>query len=86
MRLFKNQKGQSLIEYVVLVAIIGVGTVVLVRKLQHTVSANMANVIHALQSDTKRKSSFIKVDESDVKMKDFTNFMNGTTDRASDSQ
>ena len=85
MRIFKNQKGQSLIEYVVLVAIIGVGTVVLVRKLQATVSANMANVIHALQSDGKRKSSFIKVDESDVKMKDFTNFMNGTTDRASDS-
>ena len=82
MGFFKNQRGQSLIEYVVLVAIIGVGTVVLVRKLQNTVSVNLANIVHGLQSDEKRKSSFIKVDESDVKMKDFTNFMNGTTDRA----
>lgn len=79
-----NQKGQSLIEYVVLVAIVGVGTIVMVRKLQHTVSTNMANVVHALQSDSKRKSSFIKVTEGDTGMKDFNNFMNGTTDRSND--
>jgi len=79
-----NQKGQSLIEYVVLVAIIGVGTIVMVRKLQSTVSTNMANVVHALQSDSKRKSSFTKVDEGDTKMKDFNNFMNGTSDRSNE--
>lgn len=79
----RNQKGQSLIEYVILVAIIGVGTIVLVRKLQHTVSVNMANVVHGLQSDgSKRKESFIRVEEGDVRMKDFGNFMNGTTDRS----
>lgn len=77
-----NQKGQSLIEYVVLVALIGVGTIVMVRKLQQTVATNMANVVHALQSDSKRRSSFIKVDQADTEMKDFNNFMNGTTDRS----
>lgn len=82
---FSNQKGQGLIEYIILVAIIAVGTVQLVRKLQSTVSVNMANVIHALQSDEKRKNSFIRVEDSDVQMKDFSNFMNGTTDRGSDS-
>ena len=80
--LWEFEIGQGLIEYVILVAIIGVGTVVLVRKLQHTVSVNMANVVHGLQSDeNKRKESFIRVEESDVRMKDFSNFMNGTADR-----
>jgi hypothetical protein len=77
----RNNKGQGLIEYIILVAIIGVGTVVLVRKLQQTVSVNMANIVHGMQSDSKRKHSFIRVDDNDVRMKDFTNFMNGTTDR-----
>lgn len=80
-----NQKGQGLIEYVILVALIAVGTTILVRKLQSTVNVNLANIIHALQSDEKRKDSFIRVDSSDVEMKDFSNFMNGTTDRGSKS-
>lgn len=82
-----NQKGQSLIEYVVLVALIAVGTVVMVRKLQSTVAVNLANVVHGLQSNgAKRKESFIRVTEDDVRMKDFSNFMNGTTDRSDASR
>jgi Flp pilus assembly pilin Flp len=79
----RNQKGQGLIEYVILVAIIAVGTIIMVRKLQSTVTVNMANIVEGLQSNEgKRKHSFIRVDESDYRMKDFSNFMNGTTDRS----
>lgn len=77
-----NERGQGLIEYVILVALVGVATIFMVRKLQHTVTVNLANITHALQSnDSKRKESFERVDDSDVRKKDFSDFMNGTTSR-----
>ncbi|MGE4130810.1 MAG: Flp family type IVb pilin [Bdellovibrionales bacterium] len=84
MNRIRNPRGQGLVEYVILVALVGVATIVLVRKLQGTINVNMANIIHALQSDSQRKSSFDRLSEEDVKTKDFSNFMNGTTDRTTD--
>lgn len=79
----KNQKGQGLIEYVLLVALIGVATTLMVRKLQSAININMARVIEGLQSSkSPKKHSFIRVEDSDVKMRDFSNFMNGTADRS----
>lgn len=83
MLLLKNQRGQGLIEYVVLVALVGVATIGMVRVLQHTVKVNLANVVHSLQSDKKRRESFEKIDESDLRKSDFTDFMNGATNRSS---
>ncbi len=82
MKFIFNQKGQGLIEYVILVALVGVATIVMVRKLQHTVTVNLANITHALQSNSaKRKESFERVEDSDLRKKDFSDFMNGTTGR-----
>lgn len=79
----RNQKGQGLIEYVLLVALIGVATTLMVRKLQSAVNVNMARVIDSLQSQKNaRKHQFIRVEEDDLKMKDFSNFMNGTADHS----
>ena len=78
----KNQKGQSLIEYVILVALIAVATVGMVRILQKSVKVNLANVVHALQSDNKRKESHERIEESDVRKSDFSDFMNGAANRA----
>ena len=77
MRILKNQKGQSLIEYVILVALVGVATMGMVRLLQKSVSVNLANVVHALQSDGKRKESHERVTGDDIRKKDFSDFMNG---------
>ncbi len=77
MRLVRNQKGQSLIEYVILVALVGVATMGMVRLLQKSVSVNLANVVHALQSDGKRKESHERVSADDIRKKDFSDFMNG---------
>ncbi|NJL23913.1 MAG: hypothetical protein HC902_01145 [Calothrix sp. SM1_5_4] len=72
-----NQRGQSLIEYVVLVALVGVATIGMVRLLQKSVKVNLANIVHALQSDGRRKESFERVTEDDVRKSDFSDFMNG---------
>lgn len=81
MKLIRNQRGQSLIEYVILVALVGVATIGMVRLLQKSVKVNLANVVHALQSDSKRKESFERVTEDDVRKSDFSDFMNGASQR-----
>lgn len=85
MRMLRNQRGQSLIEYVILVALVGVATMGMVRLLQKSVKVNLANVVHALQSDrSKRKESHQKITEDDVRKSDFNDFMNGATGRGSE--
>ncbi|MGE0529329.1 MAG: Flp family type IVb pilin [Bdellovibrionales bacterium] len=81
MRIILNQRGQSLIEYVVLVALVGAATIGMVRILQKTVKVNLANVVHALQSDGKRRESFERITEDDVRKSDFSDFMNGAASR-----
>ncbi len=76
-----NQRGQSLIEYVVLVALVGVATIGMVRLLQKSVKVNLANIIHALQSDGKRRESFERLTEDDLRKSDFSDFMNGAANR-----
>lgn len=77
MFVLSNSRGQGLIEYVILVALVGVATIGMVRLLQSSVNVNLANIVHALQSDGKRKESFERVDSSDLRKKDFSDFMNG---------
>lgn len=77
----KNQKGQSLIEYVILVALVGVATMGMIRVLQKTVNVNLANVVNALQGDQQGKMDHEKVESSDLKKKDFQDFMNGSIDK-----
>ena len=76
-----NQKGQSLIEYVILVALVGVATIGMVRILQKTVKVNLANVVHSLQSDKKRREAHENLSADDIRKSDFSDFMNGAANR-----
>jgi Flp pilus assembly pilin Flp len=78
----KNNRGQGLIEYVILVALVGVATISMVRVLQKSINVNLANVIHALQSDGKRRDKFERITEDDLRKRDFSDFMNGAQNRA----
>jgi len=73
----RNQKGQSLIEYVILVALVAVATMGMVRILQKSVKVNLANVVHALQSDKKRRETHERIEADDLRKSDFSDFMNG---------
>jgi pilus assembly protein Flp/PilA len=79
--LLRNARGQSLIEYVILVALVGVATMGMVRVLQKSVKVNLANVVHALQSDGKRKESQERLTTDDLRKSDFSDFMNGASNR-----
>jgi hypothetical protein len=77
----KNQKGQGLLEYIILVALVGVASMGMIRLLQHSLKANFANVIFALQDDSRRKVTAERVSEEDLKKADFGNFMNGASSK-----
>lgn len=77
MESIKNQKGQGLVEYIILVALIGVATMGTVRILQQSLNANFANVIFALQGHSRHKVHAERIEDSDLQKKDFSNFMNG---------
>ncbi|MCB0365493.1 MAG: Flp family type IVb pilin [Bdellovibrionaceae bacterium] len=76
----QNERGQSLIEYLIIVALMGVATIGIVRTLQGALNSRYANVVHALQGSSKRESS-VEVQDSDLKRKDLSDFMNGAARR-----
>lgn len=75
----KNQRGQSLVEYLVIVAFVGVASIGLVRTIGKNISINLANISNALGDKKEIKNKFEEVKDKDINKKDFTNFMNGAT-------
>lgn len=86
MRLRQNQKGQALMEYLILICLMGVACIGMVRLLQNTLNVNFANAVNALQGGSARKASFEKVEDSDVKKRDFSDFMRGSAKKKSDNE
>ncbi len=73
----KNENGQGLIEYLLLVALMGVATIAIVRTLNQTVSAKFAQVTYAIQGGSKKRIKVAPVQESHTKKKDMSDFFNG---------
>ena len=72
-----NKKGQGLIEYLILIALMGVATIAIVRTLNQTVKSRFANAIYALQGrNQKVKTHSMKKEE--YQRSDLSNFMSGS--------
>lgn len=76
MKILKNKKGQSLIEYLVLVCLIAVGSMAVIRVVGKNVRVQFANVSRALGGDDN-KLDYEKVNAEDYSKRDFSDFMNG---------
>lgn len=81
--LWKNRKGQGLIEYLVLVALMGIASIAIVRALNQTITARLASVTYALQGK-KKSVAMDTVEESYHEKKDLSNFFNGVGDGSSE--
>ncbi len=76
----KKQKGQGLIEYLILVALMGVATIGVIRVLNQTIKSRFASAVYALQGKPKKvKTDSLK--EQDYKKSDLSNFMNGAASK-----
>ena len=72
----RKKRGQGLIEYLILVALMAVATIGVIRVLNQTVKSRFANAVHALQG-TKKKVKTHAVKESDYQKSDLSDFMTG---------
>ena len=71
-----KERGQGLIEYLILVALMAVAAIGIIRTLNQTVKARFANAVHALQGSNKKvKTESVK--QSDYRKSDLSNFMSG---------
>ncbi len=72
-----KQRGQALVEYLILIALMAVASLGMLRLLQHTVGAKFAEITFSLQG---KKRSVVKEspEESDYSKKDMGTFLNGS--------
>ena len=71
-----GRRGQGLIEYLILVALMGVATIGIIRTLNQTVKSRFANAIYALQG-RKQKAKTHQLKKGEYQRSDLSNFMSG---------
>ena len=81
----QNNKGQGLIEYLVIVALIAVATMGIVRVLSLTTNMKFAKITSKLQGGkAKIEFNVERVKESHFKKKDMGNFFHGASSKKND--
>ena len=75
-----GQKGQGLIEYLILIALMGVATIGVIRVLNQTIKSRFATAIYALQGSSK-KAKTESVKETHYKKTDLSDFMTGAASK-----
>jgi pilus assembly protein Flp/PilA len=80
-KIISNQKGQGLIEYLLLTALLAIATMGVIRLLGHSVSAKFADITNMVQGQPGEKATVERVQESDYKKKDMSDFMNGAASK-----
>lgn len=76
----KNQKGQSLVEYLIIVALVAIGTLSVMRVVGQSVQTRFAKIAQSLGADVQGEIGNAKVTETNWKKKDLRDFMQGSTD------
>ena len=76
--IFNNQKGQGLIEYMILVALIAVASIGVTMSMQETLTAKLTTITHKLQGRRGGTVQADQVQESQYRKKDLSDFMQGS--------
>ncbi len=84
--ILNNQKGQTLIEYLIIVALVGVGSVALMRSVGQNVNAQFAQVVHALGGEVEGNRKAATVSANAYKKKDLKNFVSGSIGHSNNSK
>ncbi len=81
--ILKNENGQGLVEYLILVALIGIAAISTVRLVSQNIQARFSNVAYGLQGGSqKKKAQFDRVEERHYKSRDMSNFSDGTNSKS----
>ncbi|MNJ99848.1 hypothetical protein D3C87_176290 [compost metagenome] len=74
----KNNKGQGLVEYLIIVAIVAVGSIAVMKVVGANVRVQFANVAQALGGNNSQKKNAHEVTDAMIKKRDFSNFFEGS--------
>jgi pilus assembly protein Flp/PilA len=78
--IIKNQKGQGLVEYLIIVSIMAIGTMAILRVMNQTVQAKFARITQTLQGNDSSVSIRVEsLQESDFKKRDMSDFFHGAS-------
>lgn len=72
-----RQSGQGLVEYLILVSLIAIGSVAILRTLSQNIKYNYARVAEGLGAEVEGNKAAAKVGSSQYDRKDLKNFFNG---------
>lgn len=79
-----NQRGQGMVEYLVIVCFVGIASIGLMRVVGQNIKARFGDISAALGANTKH-ATLEAADAGAFKKNDFTNFMKGAKSRKSGS-
>lgn len=77
----RNQKGQGLIEYLILVALIAIGTMAAMRLVGESMNVKFTRVAQSLGAKIEGTPPRPTANETVWKKRDMRNFMHGSTGR-----
>ncbi len=79
MKKIYNKKGQGLVEYMVIVALMAVATMGMMRILSNTTTKKLASITQTIQGSRAGLSiEMEQIEESDIKKKDMSDFFHGS--------
>ena len=76
-----NQRGQTLIEYLIIVALVGVGSIALMRAVSQNINSRFADVVHALGGTVEGGREAAEVSSNMYRKRDMKDFVNGTVNK-----
>lgn len=77
-KMIKNQKGQGLIEYIILVALIAVTTIGVVKVVGKNVATQYENINRSLGAKNSGQLQIQNASSNSLKQKDLSNFMDAS--------
>jgi pilus assembly protein Flp/PilA len=78
MKSLKNQKGQGLVEYLILVALIAVASIAIIRGVSQNIQAKFADVAYSMGATVEGDREAAPVQTDTYKKRDFRDFLSGT--------
>ncbi len=78
MRIFLNNAGQGMVEYMILVALIAAGTIGVVRVVGYNIGAQYENINRALGAKTTNQLQIMNADQNQLSKKDLSDFLKGS--------
>lgn len=76
--LLKNCKGQALMEYLILIALVAAGSIGIVRVVGYNIGAQYENINRALGAKSSTPLQIQNADQGQINKKDLSDFLRGS--------